>query len=384
MTRKAKKENQTQDNQIVATNYTTARSIQLTQGLFYSKNSKLESSKESPLNIIMKGALGVMAENKKDGNPGDSIPTVLDSVSIPTDHDTLIIKFNAMILPNAVTPHVCNSAATLANHNAFIKKQKWVKSTNNNTPEEILRSMEEKSFGYLTKRYVWNIFNTRFLFRNKLTAKSERLAVSYENKKILINPQNLTLHEYTDDSLLSSGIDGTTPNEITDFIMRFIESLQDEKTEHVLRFQVSWQGSIDGGSEVWPSQRYLSNEEITKEKGGNKRSRIYLGAEYCANGQTNRHAALSDQKINAAIQSVDNWSSNDGTYLRAGIYPRDVRTKQAYRIKDSKKKDLGVIIKSVKDLNEVPDDANYILANFIKGGMYCVSKEDAKEAAEQE
>ncbi len=305
--------------------------------------------KQVPIKLVEKSVRGTISNRMKKADRMDpvkinkevekaNLQTVDSAALLPSD-DTLVIKFSVKILPGAEIPSACNGEE----HNKKIidmgKKYK-------------------EQFGYdeLSKRYATNIVNGRFLWRNRVGAEDIIIKVSAksEGKEWTFNAYEYGLGDFSNDD-----------KELLELATFIADALSGKK--EFLLLEVEAFAKIGAGQEVYPS------EELVLDKGNSKKSKILYAVEGIA--------AMHSQKIGNALRTIDTWYPN---YTDLGVGPIAIEPYgavtnlgTAFR-KPSDKKDFYTLFDKYSTGTdfENADDANYVMAVLVRGGVFGQSSKE--------
>lgn len=211
----------------------------------------------------------------------------------------------------------------------------------------------------LALRYVRNIANGRFLWRNRAAAAAVSVRVDMpEGSSCIFDALSIPLHSFTDfsedekkaASVLARGWKGDT--------------------HATLRVTARMDFGMEGPVEVFPSQNYLENK-----------ARGFARPLYCVGavaGEQDRHAvlimgqaALRDQKIGNALRTVDTWYPGfternipipvepNGASLDAQLFFRNQGDASGFKL-----------LLRVAELDPLSDEGQFLLACLIRGGVF--------------
>lgn len=212
-------------------------------------------------------------------------------------------------------------------------------------------------------RYVRNIVNGRWLWRNRLVAES--IAIN-------INPaQNKdTVYHFDALSFNLKDFDNISADEqaLTDILLAGATGDSAQAGLHI-------EALVDfgmGGVEVFPSQNYLEN----KPKGFS-RSLYQLNPVkpkfQADNNQFLGQAALRDQKIGNAIRTIDTWypdfEDNDKKPIAIEPNGANLERQMFYRVGKDKVSAFD-ILKEVDDLDPNSEKGMFLIGCIIRGGVY--------------
>lgn len=301
------------------------------------------------IKLVEKSVRGTISNRKKKTDQNDPVKLnkevekanlqTVDSASLPMEHDTLVEKFSVKFLAKAEHPSACNEE----DHNKRIV------------------AMGEKyisSIGYkvLAGRYAENIANGRFLWRNRVGAEKVLVKVvnSISGEKWEFNAYDYSLREFTD----GEGSLAALRDEIDDVL---------SGVEPFLLLEVTAYAKIGAGQEVYPS------EELVLDKGNSKKSKIL----YAVDGV----AAMHSQKIGNALRTIDTWYPK---YEEEGVGPIAVEPYgavtnlgKAFRTPSDKKDFYSLFDRySAGEDFDSAEDANYVMAVLIRGGVFGQSSKE--------
>lgn len=354
-----------------------ARSVQLSEALLWGRvaqpaaSEKTERSEKPeerlvPIEVVEKGFRGQNLD-EKSVNPGDSHVGVVDSAVIPSGCDSLVINFNVRILPNAMRPHSSDKSEVADAYAALAKDY-----ANNG------------GFVYLAERYVWNVLNGRFAWRNRFQSDEAQVKVEFGDTTITSNALMLDLDRFPGREVLAQAVHSEKLTDLDDLINGIAGALADGAFE----FSVSWTSKMPAGSEVWPSQEYLRSE-VKDSKEFKGRSRVYATLPAFLGERTIRQASIHSQKIGAALRHIDDWHKSDSKYGAIAVNPfggvqgtgavlrggRDAVSASFYKVMD----EVDKLFKDVtKPASDMASDTHFFFANLVRGGAFTRSDEGKK------
>jgi CRISPR-associated protein Csy3 len=280
---------------------------------------------------------------KKDINKTQANPVASgdDMAVIPTNCDTLKVSWTMRVIGNVGKPFACNQ---------------------NDFEQKITEKIEDFDFTELAKRYAYNIANGRFLWRNRVCAEEVEIQVyikGSEKNPLIFNAYDFSLLNFkkkNDDKNLK-----ILANHIK-------EGLADTTGEKFIAIKVEAFVKLDESQQVFPSE-----EMNTKEKG----KTLF---------KLNDCAAMHNVKIGNAIRTIDDWYDDQNCISRLNdkkvsevkidtkpiiaIEPYGSVTQRgmAYR---ASKYDLYTLLQNlVNDKELSKNDKNYVVACFIRGGLF--------------
>ncbi len=320
------------------------RKLDPSDALFYAGDwtSRNNHQHWSPVVIKEKSVRGTISNRlkTKDQDPAKldaaienpNLQTV-DVASLPSESDTLKVTFTLRVLPGTGKPSACNDADYQA------KLLQTVDGYVNAT-----------GFSVLAKRYVSNLANGRFLWRNRIGAESVEIHVAH-----LRDGQVAT--GWTFDALQFSLRDFDSGTSDLDALAKVVEQGL-AGTQHVL-LQITAFVRIGAGQEVFPSQ------ELILERGrGDKSKTLY---------EVNKVAAIHSQKIGNALRTIDTWYEGAGELGPIAIEPYGSVTTQGKAYRQPKQKmDFYNLLDSWVLKDKVPEleQQHYVVATLIRGGVF--------------
>ena len=316
-------------------------------GFMYGTTWNQRKEKATPLPIIEKSVRGTISNRLKKNIANDpakldaevekpNLQTV-DSCSLNDNRDTLKLYFTLKILSGVQTPSTCNSETFSKSYKKWIKKY-----------------IEKYGFEELSLRYMTNIANARFLWRNRVGAEKIEVLVEILNedmkKEYLFDAKNISIKDFDSEN-----------KDLKKIAQEIAKTLAGKK--EFLLLNITTFAKVGKSQEVYPS------EELVMDKGKGKKSKILYSV--------NEQAALHSQKIGNALRTIDTWYPN---FLDSGIGPIAIEPYgsvtnrgTAYR-NPTNKEDFYTLFdgyfsdKSKKDLNE--QQWHYLMAVLVRGGVF--------------
>ena len=353
------------------------RSVQISEALIFGHAKDADGvAVRVPVPVVDKGVRGQTAndfKSVKDGekqNAGKSNPQVVEHACVPPGCDAFEISFGVRVLGNATAPSACDSKEVHANHVSLVAHY-----------------AQHGGFRVLAERFVWNLANGRFAWRNRYTSDESRVRVQFEGQEIVFacvrggeEVLGLDIVRPEDDILTAVvSASGTEEGVLGDLIDRFTEALEGKRP---LAMHVSWVGSAHEGDEIFPSQEYLGTDADRKTA----KSRVYAKIDRVHEGLLIAQASVHSQKIGAALRWFDDWHcvsgvgpvpvnpysgvQETGDVLRWGTGKE--RPRHFYEIRTNAQKMFD-------DLDEgvISGETHFFVANLIRGGVFGSAKEKA-------
>ena len=270
----------------------------------------------------------------------------VDVTTLPSDMDTLRVRFTLRVLSGTGTPSACNSAPYQAKLLSTVKGY-----------------VDANGFAELAQRYAANLANGRFLWRNRVGAESVQIIVEQ-----LKDGQAQKSWSFDALALHLRALDA-----INSEVKALGQTIADgfAGKEHVL-LQVTAFVRVGAGQEVFPSQ------ELILDKGQSKKSKTL----YKIGEQGKEVAAMHSQKIGNAIRSIDTWYEGVEEQGPIAVEPYGSVTTQgkAYRQPNAKdetgkpkpKLDFYTLLDNWLLKDQVPplDQQHFVMAVLIRGGVF--------------
>lgn len=264
----------------------------------------------------------------------------VDVATLPTDADTLKVRFTLRVLGGAGTPSACNNAEYQA------KLQ-----------ETVRQYREQQGFAEVSRRYAHNLANGRFLWRNRMGAEQIEVHVRHLQQGKAATHWTFDAHGLSLRSFESPEACAGALSELARIIEQGLSG-----QEHVL-LEVTAFGRVGDGQEVYPSQELILDRGDRK---GQKSKTLYKV------GDT---AAMHSQKIGNALRTIDTWyPAPDGGGIgpiAAEPYGSVTSQGKAYR-QPKEKMDFYNLLDGwvLKDKVPAVEQQHYVMANLIRGGVF--------------
>lgn len=260
----------------------------------------------------------------------------VDVAALPSDADTLRVRFTLRVLGGAGRPSACNSAAYASR-----------------LAEVVEGYQRQYGFDELAMRYAHNLANGRFLWRNRVGAEAvevqvTQLAGGEAKQQWTFNALEVSVRDFT-----ISGAAATARDELKNVIASGLTGDQ-----HVL-LQVTAYVRMGAGQEVYPSQ------ELVLDRGrGDKSKTLYDVSDV---------AAMHSQKVGNAIRAVDTWYPDAKEFGPIAAEPYGSVTTQGTAFRQPKQKlDFYNLLDRWVLKGEAPDEGNqhYLMAILVRGGVF--------------
>ncbi len=338
------------------------RCLLVTDGLFY---NEMADGEQRPVWVVRHGIRGTQNVNKagKEGQASSATAKreevsniqTTDSAKLDIGAQALVVRFNlrGMDLRQALFACAPGPNDTMDGLNAFKA----------DLATFVERAREGEALNMLACRYVRNIANGRFLWRNRTVASAVSVQItlpdgSEKTFNALEKPLN-TFDEMDDDersvaTVLANGWKGQRNTEV--------------------RVSARVDFGVGGAVEVFPSQNYLENK-----------ARGFARPLYCVGGVPDGQdphsvrimgqAALRDQKIGNALRTIDTWYHD---FAKRGI-PIPVEPNgaslDAQEFFRNKGPESGFkLMLRVGELDPTTPEGLFLLACLIRGGVFSGSE----------
>lgn len=285
-------------------------------------------------NRSTQSAYGIDDSKKSEPNP---VSSDSDDANLPHDNDTLKVSFTLRVIGNLGMPFACNEPA----FESLISQKVNIFKENNG-----------KGFGILAYRYAYNIVNGRFLWRNRVCAEQIRIEVSYGGieKPLELDAYDFSLNDFSQNEA-NKGLQNLT---------KIIQTGLEGQNQFIL-LKIDAFVKLGKGQHVFPSQEMNMGEK----------SKVLFKLD----DKLGECAAIHNVKIGNAIRTIDDWYDDADFPIAVEPYGSVTQRGQAYR---KSKNDLYTLIESwVNEKDDTPDnkklssdDKNYVVANFIRGGVF--------------
>lgn len=320
--------------------------------------SEGSTAKVVPVRVTATTIRGTISNDHKDA-PEKRIGTgekslnaaniaTVEQALLPADTEHLLVTWDVRFAGHAGTPAMCN------------------------VPEfsKIVESMvatyaEKGGFHELAKRYVLNIANGSWLWRNRFGQSVE--------VRIVHGAQAMCFDE--DDIDMSGGFElsAVLAEDKRAFLSQVVQSVAAALAggKSVL-LNVAGLVHMGAGAEVYPSQEFPSKEteKVVKGKDAEKVAKV-LSKQITTSGDW--LATIHSQKIGNALRTIDTWHGNDSVGAIA-VEPYGANTHQGavYRAKGN---DLYTFLKKPEvllgELQEaVTGTHHFVIGCLVRGGVY--------------
>ena len=269
-------------------------------------------------------------------------PHTIEYCNAPALAELIECKFSVRVEPNFMSPHRVDDIA--------VKE----------TLEGFANAYSSKAgLKYLAKRYVMNICNGSWLWRNQNTL-STTIHISTSNG-LRFTVDNVHKRRFT-------GHWDDMNKAIAALITEVSEALYDPQKYCFIEVNAELKTAF--AQEIYPSQAFV--DKTDKDKAG----KIYQSTSV----NDKRTAIIGNFKIGAALQLIDDWYPNADKALRVGSFGADKDIASVHRHPStgvdfySLLRDLESLTEEVEAINatgeDLPSNAHFVAACMIKGGLF--------------
>ena len=282
-------------------------------------------------------------KNTQPQDLGYGNPHSLDACFVPPLVNLVYCRFSLLIDSNSLTPSRCES-----------EQWRYVLTQ--------LSKRYQNAGGYseLGKRYAKSILMGNWLWKNK--KKGVQIAVYCDNSTLIVD----------DISLLNwnakwSAKDNKTLNALTTLIADGLSGKQIFDAEITASIPTRF------CQEIYPSQVFAESKS-----GNNDKSKTYMKSILPSQKQA---VCFTKDKVNAAIQRIDDWWEENANPIRVGEYGAD-KDDCIGRRHPSGRQDFYSLIKRAavyerqlrqikpEDCHLISSEIHYLMAVLCKGGMF--------------
>mgnify|MGYP001496687314 FL=1 len=330
-----------------------ARSLQITEGLFFGLSHEDDQTVRVPIEIREKGVRGQTSQDNAKDKAGLSNPQSVEFAVVPQGCHAISLEFSLRVLPMSRQPHACDN-------------------TDVGSAYRRLAAAYDAAQGYdvLAALYVWNIANGRFAWRNRFQADTMSVMVAFDGRTITFDPLSLGFDEMPDRDTMVAAI---TAGDASDYDA-LVSGIARGLAEAAFSMKVSWVANMESGQEVFPSQEY-----VRSEKADDALSRVLAKLPTTWRGRTVLQASMHSQKIGAALRHIDVWHDTDGYgAIAVNPYGGVQETSAVLRAPGTKKsfydlrKNAEAVLTTIEGAtapSDIPGEIHFLMANLVRGGV---------------
>ena len=341
------------------------RGTVISDGAFFSLLDN-EKIRETPLHVMYHGIRGtqnVEGNKEKGAATGNSLARevtniqLTESVKLPPNAK-LLVKWDFRFIDLS---HVFFASASAKGAN---------KSEEHHFRQAFFsfidRTKQSEGLKEVVRRYVRNIVNGRWLWRNRIVAESISIQVTAQDYPDVFSFDALSYNLKSFDQVSDQ------EKKLADILLKGITG---ESTNAALHIEAIVDFGM-GGVEVFPSQNY-----IEKRPEGFSRSLYQLNpVKPQPDANDNQYlgqAALRDQKIGNALRTIDTWyplfNKNDQKPIAVEPNGANLEGQIFYRVGKDKVSAFE-ILQEVDELDPNSEKGMFLIACLIRGGVYTKGK----------
>lgn len=363
-----------------------ARSIQVSEGLFYAIGHKGVEEVKVPILVETKTVRGQIANYEKDEKKqkiGNANIQTVDYSLIPAGFERLRLEFSMRILANSQRPCSTNDFSLIGRFADLTAKYE-----------------ARGGYEFLAKRYIWNLASARWLWRNLTVCDNPVVTIEFAGGNVRFDAFKLTRKAYPGYKALVSSLVETDPAQLDALIAGYATGLA--KEDAPFSAKVTFDAVIMELTEVFPSQEFARSEVTEAAAASDKNVNVGRRLSWIPNQKGEKHASMHSQKIGAAIRFVDEWHGSkefEGYAVSANPYAGVTEMGMALRHSNPELKPEGGpelykllfkpedILKEAERTNKFADhdefggDLHFVIANLIRGGVYGAKEKGIKEEA---
>ena len=339
------------------------RAIDVTAGMFFGSED-IEGA-VTPISLRRDTLLGTKSHwvDPKDMKPEDMAkvnPQTVDVAFLGQNQSVLSLQYAICFMDKSKQPSRMDTSPEVANFLAGLTSQ----------------PASQHSFVELSWRYIWNVFNGRALWRNRIR---DEITVHVSYSEIVKGSEE---HTGFTSSYVYSGIE--TPGSCDTWIAD-VKNKRVPNSENIERLVTAVANALAGnsngvpfmlsvdtriklynGAQVWPSQEFVREDE--RQVAGSV-SRVLFSVN---SHQVQRHTGFHSQKIGNAIRTIDDW--NEKRVL--AVEPYGFSRKDGSIDRFNSKLDLYSLLQEGEDILEAGAEEKlcFVLACLIRGGVYNFGK----------
>lgn len=339
-------------------------------GVFHGLKDPNFDTPGKPIPVIRHGIRGT--QNQNSGKTVDKVSNIQTTESAKTHPEdrAVLVSFPLRFLP--LKPELSLSTCSGSYSDTFRPAYEGF----------IERAVESGALQTLGNRLARNLFNGRWLWRNRQLGQSVTVRVQYGNE------------DFQQDALRTSLRDFENYSEAEIAVGEFIASILAGQADGGMTVSALIDLGMNGSVEIYPSQNYTSN----KPKGfarplykvGLSRETFGYGNDPMTFTDTRVMglAALRDQKIWNAIRTIDTWykdANQNQPVIPIPVEPlgANLQTDSIYRNKNKGSLFDKGMLSDVADLDPGSNEGLFVLACLIRGGVFGEKDKEKSKKSEE-
>jgi len=329
------------------------RKLEPSDALLYSGNWDDRGAHRdwAPVGLTQKTVRGTMSHHLC---PADEDPAVftkeiddpniqtVHAMTLPPEHDSFKMQFTLRVRRGLGDPSMCNK----------IEHREKIKSI-------VDGYVKGYGFAELSRRYVRNLANGRFLWRNRDSA--EEIEVHVDSLKKGESEKHWVFDSYSE-AFRDMRCWDSESKDLSELAELVANGLLGQ--EYVL-LKVTAFARVGQGQEVFPSQEFVQGLDEKKKKDKGVRTKTLY--------QVRDAAAFHSQKIGNALRTIDSWYPEAQSNGPIAIEPYGAVTSQgeAWRPPAGKLDFYSLLHDWIsKDIEPPVEQQHYLMAVLIRGGVF--------------
>ncbi|MDP5133189.1 MAG: type I-F CRISPR-associated protein Csy3 [Paraglaciecola sp.] len=265
-------------------------------------------------------------------------PQFIEYCHVPYDAKRLLCNFSLTVSANTLKAELCNDDDVAKTIKEFLTVYK-----------------KRNGFVYLSERYLRQILSGAWLWRNQDNLSTQITIKTNTNRKVVAK----NVHQLR----FEQGWEAKLPD-WSELVSDFAKALVDPMSYLICEIEAEIIPATC--QEVYPSQAF------TEKNDNRESSRIFQKTRI--NGQLS--PVIGCYKIGAGISIIDDWFKDAVHPIRVGRYGVEKSTSSSLRTPDTGT-DFFTLLTKIESITEalykdkqLSNEANFIAANLIKGGLF--------------
>lgn len=294
----------------------------------------------------------------------------IDAAFLSNISDVLEIEYSLIIQSESSSPTGCNDP---------VMKEELKK---------ISTSYDEiGGYDYLAERYVWNIINSRALWRNRIGTEKTVEIVANEKQKFIFSSDDIKLKKFNRNEIKEVNFENLT---------KMVSNALSGKS-NALFLKITNRVKLVNGAEVYPSQEFIGDGGKGNGKGAKSKVLSFIPISVSGFDRKLPQASMHSQKIGNAIRTIDEWHPEAKTagaiaveaYGYSQGNQKSFRKSNKFKTKNEMGNSIYAMLMALDDLNkqmsnaksisDIHEDIHYLMAMLIRGGVFSGKKEKGEE-----
>ncbi len=329
--------------------------------------NKFDDGKTSLVEVMRHGIRGVQNINKDSerelGSREVSNIQETDTARLDANATGLIVEFSTRFLDLMNSVNACAPSGK-AKADELIE----VKEFRQSLFSFIERAKVSDGIKDVACRYARNIANGRWLWRNRVSAKSIFVKVTVDEHSFIFNSLQIPFLNF----------DNFSEDEKT--LGSLIAKCLTGEEDYTIKISATVDFDIKGSIEVYPSQNYLGDKPD-----GFSRSLYKYGLPDQIDKTNNAmvgYAAIRDQKISNALRTIDTWYPDFITIKEPiPVEPNGASLKFMTFFRQNNEHSAFKLFAHLNDIDPSSSDGKFCIACMMRGGVF--SRESDKEKGDK-